>query len=68
MGALNHWSDAVSQAPVRHCPRHFFIDMVRRVDTVIALCNGCHERIEVPTAEFAQMCVRGEAAGKPGRL
>lgn len=50
------------------CRRHLFVELARRYGNVVALCNACRERIEVPVAEFDEMFAKGEAIGKPVRL
>lgn len=61
-------STMIGPWPGSACPRHLFVEMARRYGNVVALCNACRERIEVPSAEFDQMFAEGVAIGKPVRL
>lgn len=65
MGWINHHYVRTRPAP---CPRHLFVELARRHGNVVALCNECRERIEVPTVEFDDMFRLGQAVGKPVRL
>ena len=62
------WVDAPERQPVAACPRHLFVEMTRRNGNVVALCNACRERIEVPIMEFDQLFAQGLAVGKVVRL
>lgn len=63
------WADQNYVRRVRgNCAHHLFMEMARRHGNVVALCNACRERIEVPTVEFDEMFRQGLAVGKPVRL
>lgn len=64
------WADHYYARPAlsQPCPRHLFVEMARRGCDVIALCNACRERIEIPTSEFDELFANGLAVGKPIRL
>lgn len=67
-GARNRVGEAMDSTSPHDCQRHLFVEMTRRRGNVVAVCNACRERIEVPVAEFDQLFAQGLAVGKAVRL